>query len=374
MNRSAQLMAGFAAQNASLRRRLGLPLGDPSAWLRIGETTVGVVRDIEVDKVRKAGCVSEVTSPEAVLSNETPPDRETAVAMAAASLLSSREVTEVQVDRSLPFIFASALGNLNIIPRLDFELGVVDRRAKSSDEIQYLARAQAMTENLMRRVCERIARADTDDEGYLVENGSRLTSEELRRQVSIDAMSHGFSTSHGAIIASIPHVGDCHHVGEGFLQSGQTIIVDLFPRDDSTGYWGDCTRTVVHGDVPVHVKKMHQSVVRAKMAAIEKLACGVPASEVHDASTNCLLEDGYEQSRGVITESASIQHGTGHGIGLDLHEPILLDSDPTPVLANEVFTVEPGLYGRADGGVRVEDMVVVDGDNLNKLHEGLDWS
>jgi len=89
-----------------------------------------------------------------------------------------------------------------------------------------------------------------------------------------------------------------------------------------------------------------------------------------------LTSAGYRISRGTITDEASIQHGTGHGIGLEVHEPILLDHGGGKLLRGEVFTVEPGLYGRRDGGIRVEDMLVVrdgDAENFNTLYEGLTW-
>jgi Xaa-Pro aminopeptidase len=69
-------------------------------------------------------------------------------------------------------------------------------------------------------------------------------------------------------------------------------------------------------------------------------------------------------------------HGTGHGVGLEVHEPPLLDKRGPQLIVGDAVTVEPGLYTKAIGGVRVEDMVVVtaDGcDNLNRLPEGLDW-
>ena len=181
---------------------------------------------------------------------------------------------------------------------------------------------------------------------------------------------------HGAIVATAPHVADCHHAGEGPLFTERPIIIDLFPRDESTRYWGDCTRTVVHGQIPEAVKRMHAAVVEAKAASTAMLKAGNTADVIHKASEEILLRHDYPTSRGEITDHPSIQHGTGHGIGLDLHEPILLDHGGGEVLEGEVFTVEPGLYGRNDGGVRVEDMLVVtnsEARNLNSLPEQLSW-
>ena len=75
-------------------------------------------------------------------------------------------------------------------------------------------------------------------------------------------------------------------------------------------------------------------------------------------------------------KSPGMNHGTGHGVGLDVHEPILLDAKGGELLAGEVLTVEPALYRLGLGGVRVEDMVGVTADgceNFNRLPEGLNW-
>ena len=88
---------------------------------------------------------------------------------------------------------------------------------------------------------------------------------------------------------------------------------------------------------------------------------------------------GYSMVRGDARHDVSVptmRHGTGHGIGLEVHEPILLDQGGGEILANEIFTVEPGLYSATLGGVRVEDMVLATAGGheiLSPLHEGLNW-
>jgi Xaa-Pro aminopeptidase len=79
---------------------------------------------------------------------------------------------------------------------------------------------------------------------------------------------------------------------------------------------------------------------------------------------------------GASQDFTSMTHGTGHGLGLEVHEPPLLDKGGPALLEGDVLTIEPGLYCAAIGGVRVEDMVAVTRDgcrNFNKLHEGLNW-
>lgn len=372
------MMAGRSVDNASLYRRLGVSLGDPAVWIDAGSRRIAMVRDLEMDRTRAAGRVDEVTTP----AKYEPPsglsgDRETAMAQAAANLLRKLRRDTVTVDRTLPFIYAWHLDQAEIEVRYDAELGVRDRRQKSAAEIESLRAAQSVTEDVMRLLCTRIARAGVNDHGELMHEGEVLTSDHIRRAAAIEFMSRSFSMSHGAICASVPQAGDCHHAGEGTLRTGVPIILDLFPRDDASLYWGDCTRTVVHGTINERVARMHAAVVAAKRAATAALVPGATGEAVHRASTDVLIEAGYVESRGTITDGASIQHGTGHGIGLELHEPILLDNGGGEILSGEVFTVEPGLYGRDDGGVRVEDMIVATADgpmNLNRLPEGLDWS
>ena len=375
--KSVHLIAGIADKSPTLYRRLGVPLGDPAAWMQLDGRRVALVRDLEMDRVRLAGRVDDVTCP-----MQHPPrtglsgDRETATAEAVAQFLRHHHIERVTVDRTLPYIFHWHLQQAEIETIFDPELGVIDRRQKSDHEIECLIAAQGITETVMRLLCERIARADVDDAGQLLIDGDVATSDSVRNMAAIEFLQRGCTMSHGAIVATAPEVADCHHAGHGPLKTGTPIIVDLFPRHEATRYWGDCTRTVVHGNITSTVADMHAAVVSAKAAATAALRPRVTAESVHLASERVLIAAGYATSRGKLTDDPSIQHGTGHGIGLDLHEPILLDVDGGEILPGEVFTIEPGLYGKTDGGVRIEDMIVATENgprNLNQLPETLTW-
>ena len=374
---SARILAGYPDKNASLFKRIGVPLGDPAAWIELDSKRIALVRDLEMDRVVKMSHADDVTCP----AEHAPPfglssDRETATAQAATQLLRAAKVEEVFADRSLPYIYAWHLQEAEIKVQYDEGLGVIDRRQKTHQEIAGLQKAQNITEEVMKLLCERIANCAADREGFLRYEDTELTCEKVRAMAAVEFMQRGFSMGHGAICATAPHVADCHHPGEGKLRTCVPIILDLFPRDDSSRLWGDCTRTVVHGEPSDEVKAMHQAVRDAKAASTALLRAGNTGDDVHKAAENALINHGYTVSRGTITDGPSIQHGTGHGIGLDVHEPILLDHGGGELLEGEVFTIEPGLYGRDVGGVRIEDMLVVtdaEAHNLNQLHDGLNW-
>ncbi|MEQ1826648.1 MAG: M24 family metallopeptidase [Pirellula sp.] len=381
--KKARLMAGIPALNAGLYRRIRFLVGDPVALVEIQDgsesTSTLILRDIEVGRAKQSANADRVAcpadfAPQGGLSG----DRETATAQSAAELVRRTGCNEVTADRSLPLIFSEMMTRAGITVRCDTEWGVVERRQKDESEIAAIKYAQQQTEEVMRMACQTIARASVGSDRVLMLDGQRLTSERIQTMIDVWLLERGFSNP-GSIVAGGPVGADCHDHGHGPLRTEESIIVDIFPRDKKSLYNGDCTRTVVHGNIPHEVSRMHAAVVKAKADATKAVRAGVTGESVHAATSRSMRSSGFEMGfppEGSPDSFATMPHGTGHGLGLEVHEPPLLAAGGPVLLIGDVVTIEPGLYCKAFGGVRVEDMVVVTNDgcvNLNSLPEGLDW-
>ena len=376
----AVIFAGVPAVNRTLYHKLRFLALDPAALIQLGDGRKQlIIRDIEMERARRTARADAVACPAdfAPVSGLSG-DREIATAQTVAEFLTREGIREAIADRTLPLVFAHCLQERGIAVRCDLTLGITDRRQKDGQEIEWLRRSQAVTEAVIQRTCERIASSTAAADGVLQADGALLTSERLRRDIDLELMERGFDNE-PSIVAGGPQGADCHDHGSGDLRTGQPVIIDVFPRDRESGYYGDCTRTVVHGDISPALQSMHAAVVAAKHAAQQACRAGVTGEAVHQAAIAVIQERGYSvglpQPEHPMSYCAMV-HGTGHGVGLDVHEPPLLDRGGPALLVGDALTIEPGLYCREIGGVRVEDMVIVTEDgceNLNRLPEGLDW-
>ena len=378
---NSTVLAGVPAVNMTLFHRIQFSVGDSAFFAELPDgQTILLVRDIEMDRAKRLaradqiGCASDFT-PERGLDG----DRDTALAQAGAECLRQADVRKVRIDRTLPFLFANEIQNAGIELEYDPDFGVLERRVKDEKELDHLRAAQKVTEGAMEMACALIARASADTDGLLQHDGVPLTSERVRQLISRFVLDHNCTTLHDSIVVTIPHVADCHHFGTGPLRRDLPVIVDIFPTHNHTHYCGDCTRTVVNGDPSDRIRDMHTCVVKAHETGCEVLRPGTTGEAVHKAVAQVIRAGGYGMGQppdNANEEYIGMRHGTGHGIGLDVHEPILLAKGGSEIMENEVFTVEPGLYSAKYGGVRVEDMVAVTAtghENFNTLHSGLDW-
>ncbi|MEE2707371.1 MAG: M24 family metallopeptidase [Planctomycetota bacterium] len=384
INDSAIVMAGIPETNKSLYHRIRFLVGDPAALIELpkntgGHTSTLILRDIEMARARQRARVDQVACPAAFTpADGLSGDRETATAQATAELLRRNEIRHVISDRTLPLIYAHEINRAGIAIDCDPEMGILQRRAKDSQEIEWLHQAQQATEGAMEMACRLVAAAKADGDGVLQHDGGTLTAERLRAEIDVWLLERGFSNP-TSIVACGADCADCHNHGSGPLRTEQSVIIDIFPRDRRTFYNGDCTRTVVNGDISDELTQMLAAVVEAKAAAISATRTGVTGEAVHRATCAVVEHHGFKM--GLPPDDAAdtytgMTHGTGHGIGLDVHEPPLLDFGGPELIVGDALTIEPGIYSRAYGGVRVEDLVIVTNegcDNLNRLPEILDW-
>ncbi|MFW5652498.1 MAG: M24 family metallopeptidase [Planctomycetota bacterium] len=392
-----KLVAGYPDRYPNVLHRIRLLLGDMAAFIDatgVGKGTAMIVRNIELPRARKSGQADKVFSPEDLIppdSGNLSGDRNTAVAQAVAEWCRQQQIRQVSGDTMLPLLFTDVLTRAGVEVVCDRELGGADRRAKDDWEVEQLQVAQAATENSIRHAFEILAKSTLggDDGVTLQYEGATLTSDRLRGEILSHLLRAGYTHPSAPIVACGPQGSDCHHRGEGDLRAGEPIILDVFPRSIDSQYNGDCTRTLVrplpgNEGIPKTIVEMHEAVVAAKRAAFDATRTGALASDLHAAATRVLSSRGYRIGNPDETELTAnpdlifMPHGTGHGIGLETHEPPLLDAlNPIPLVNGDALTIEPGLYCPRIGGLRIEDLVIVrDGglDNLNTmLSEDLWW-
>ncbi len=177
--------------------------------------------------------------------------------------------------------------------------------------------------------------------------------DELRNEIEMFLFSRGY-LAQDTIVSSGKLSADPHCIGYGEIR--EHVVIDVFPKSRRHHYYSDFTRTVILEDCP-EIEDMLDAVIEAQQKAISIIREGVTAKEVHYTVCDVLEERGYHTLRKKYREG--FIHSTGHGVGLDIHEePRIFENEDT-LKAGMVFTVEPGLYYKKWGGVRVEDVVVV---------------
>jgi Xaa-Pro aminopeptidase len=222
------------------------------------------------------------------------------------------------------------------------------RATKDAGEVARIERACSIADGALAEVCSRL-------EEHPTEAGFALTLDsEMRRQGADDI---SFET----IVASGPNGSRPHHQpGSRVIERGDLVVVDFGALVD--GYHSDMTRTIAVGGLDAldgAQRRMVEVVTASQAAGVTAVRAGVATSEVDRACRAVIDDAGWGEA---------FVHGTGHGVGLDIHEAPAVSGSSTDTLADgQVVTVEPGVYLPGRGGVRVEDTVVVTPDGSRTL-------
>ncbi|MDF7798749.1 Xaa-Pro peptidase family protein [Pontiellaceae bacterium B1224] len=232
-----------------------------------------------------------------------------------------------------------------------------ERKIKTADEISKLRKSQRAAVMAMKAGIDLIASSKTGAQSCLYIGKEKLTSEIVRHLIHKTLIDHdcaGVET----IVAGGDQGTDPHERGHGPLYAGQSIIMDIFPRSEKTGYWGDITRTVCRGPANPELKKLYNAVKAAQAAALKEVKPGICADDIHRLCQDIFEKRGF-QTLEKEGRHVGFIHGTGHGVGLDIHERPRVGRSGEILEAGNVITIEPGLYYPGLGGVRIEDTVVV---------------
>src|SRR5262249_22928742 len=149
------------------------------------------------------------------------------------------------------------------------------------------------------------------------------------------------------IVAHGPQTAVAHELGSGPIAPGEPVVIDLWPRDQATACHADMTRTYVVGEPGPELVEYHRLCREAVDLAVSLIRPGVEGRAVHLAVCELFEGHGYPTQRtkdpGTVLEDGFF-HGTGHGVGLEVHELPWVGLAPGELRAGDVVTVEPGLY------------------------------
>jgi len=338
---------------------------DPFIFLQIGDEKIMIMSDLEIDRAKVQAKVDTVLSHsiyEAEAKKKGVLDPKTIDVL--NEFLHERGIKDLMVPADFAIRHALLLQERGYAIVVKSDPFFEERLKKNEKEIGYIAETLHHAENAIDKAIGFI-RDTVIKNGYLYSGGRPVTSEDIKRLIAVYLLETGFIAQHTIVSCGEDTVSP-HTEGAGPLKADMPVIIDLFPRSMTNRYYADITRTVVKGRASHEVKEMYEAVLSAQGVAISLIRDGTNGKEVHEAILKHFKSLGYESGE-IKGRMQGFFHGTGHGVGLDVHEPPRISKREDILQAGNVVTVEPGLYYSGIGGVRLEDMVIVQENGVKNL-------
>jgi Xaa-Pro aminopeptidase len=360
------LIVADSEHDANMLYATGLFVPDPFIYLHYDRRPLLVLSDLEIDRARAGAPHCRV----AALSDIQRKLRRDGVKRPGYSqiirhILREKKIRRVVVPENFPFGLARELKKLGVKlkPRSNF---FPRREFKNADEVKKISAALMMAEVGMAEGMQALRLSKIGKRRHLIYRGAPLTSEKLRSIIDC-AVLQATGLAANTIVAGGKQACDPHERGSGPLRANELIIIDIFPRSQKTGYFGDITRTVVRGRADEAARKLYDTVLRGQKIAFDMMHTRTKTSDVHKAVQDFFVKQGYKTGRRE-GHMEGFFHGTGHGLGLEIHEAPRVGATSTGELKRgQVVTVEPGLYYPEIGGVRLEDVALVTGNGAKNL-------
>jgi Xaa-Pro aminopeptidase len=369
------LMVADSERDADMLYAVGMFVPDPFIYLRLNGKCHVVMSDLEIDRARKQARHCRVLS-WSKYRQKLKRDGVKSPGFAAVirQVLREKRLKKILVPAGFPHGLARELRRKGVKVRVREDPFFPERQFKTADEVKKISAALMMAEVGLAEGIQALKNARIARDGRLYYHQVPLTSEKLRAIIDVAIIQAGGLAAH-TIVAGGRQGCDPHECGHGVLRAHQPIIIDVFPRSQRTGYFGDITRTVVKGRPTEAARRLFDTVARGLELGFSRMEANTPAVEVHEAVQEFFEREGYKSGR----RNGRMQgffHGTGHGLGLEVHEAPRVGATSADVLrAGHVVTVEPGLYYPEIGGVRLEDIACVGSGrakNLTKFEKVLE--
>jgi Xaa-Pro aminopeptidase len=362
----AILIIASSEHDSNLYWASGFLAPDAFIYLQVGGRKLLVMNDLELDRAKLQARVDEVlayAAYEARAREKTP--QPTAIDTLAA-VLEEQGITELLVPSGFGVEHADRLRERGFRVAWKREPFFEERVVKRDDEVAAIEATQRATERAVARAIDILRESDIHGD-RLYRDGEVVTAELLRRVMHLSMMEDECLGQHTIVAPGVQGV-DPHNEGSGPILPHQSLVLDVFPRSIRTRYYADMTRTVVRGRASDELRRMYDAVLAAQLRGIELVRDGADGEDVHREVVAVLERAGYQTGM-VDGRMQGFFHGTGHGVGLDIHEAPSISRRASPLHTGHVVTVEPGLYYPRWGAVRIEDMVLVTPDGCRNLTE-----
>lgn len=358
------LLYDDAVRSPEMRHEIGEPVMDPLTFIDHDGTRIAITSSLEVAGLeRREDVIDEVWNIHELGAEDLATDPEWPHTLVGPELvrraLDKLGVTDVVVPPTFRILVADYLREKGIAVTVDAEAWALRRRRKTPAELEGTERAQRAAETAMLAAARMLREAEPSSGGHLKFEGEALTADWIREAMSTELLGQG-AASDEIIIQTGDQCLDGHDLGTGPILANASLIIDCFPRDRRSGAYSDMTRTFVPGTPSEELAKLHAHCKEALEIAFEALkpgrkdayfkvaehfgSLGYPTQLSHDGADP--LVEGWS-------------HSLGHGVGLEVHERPLIGRRADELVPGDVIAVEPGLYFRGVGGVRLEDTVVV---------------
>ena len=352
------LIIDKSESNADLFYKTRFFVPDPCIYIENKGKRILVLSDLEIDRGREEAKVDTVLSYSEYIK-KLPLNKRKKVSFTEIVdlIFKEQKIKSVSVPGRFPLKYADGLRKLGYkITAKKSDPFFEQRLKKNKDEVRSLKHSLRKTADAI-KVAVTIISLSKIKNNKLYYKNKLLTSEIVKGEINSSLSRWGYSATH-TIVASGVQGSMPHHSGTGPIIASTPVVIDIFPRSQQTGYFGDMTRTVIKGAPSKEIKKMYKVVLEGQKIGLSKIKHGVKSADVHKAIIDYFDRSGFKTGN-IEGKQQGFIHSTGHGLGLEIHEPPRVGMGDEILQSGNVVTVEPGLYYEKLGGIRIEDVVLV---------------